>query len=87
MIPAADTARRPMPHYRLENCGNSIYRLWRTSEDEPRHRPVAVVLSAYRTWTASPINVPGAAGWAFVCPTRRQAIAAITAWLDERNAA
>lgn len=70
-----------MTALRLETCAEGLARLW--------HGPtvVALIASGYRSWTARPCNVPGAEGWAFVCPTRRQAAEAVTAWLAERGIA
>lgn len=74
-----------MTAYRIETWPEQMARLWPGPIGEGR--PVAMITAWWRCWTATPINVPGCTGWAFTCPTRRQAIAAVTAWLDERNPA
>lgn len=70
-----------MTALRLETCSNGIARLW--NDDTV----VAIIVGGYDGWTARPHNVSGARGWGFMCPTRRQAVDAVTAWLAERGIA
>ena len=70
-----------MSRYRLENCFNGFYHVW----DGPVR--IGVVLSNYDTWTARPCtDLDVKRQWAWVAPTRRQALAGLYAWLEERAA-
>ncbi|OHV42204.1 hypothetical protein BBK14_11320 [Parafrankia soli] len=70
------------PGWRLEPCGEQIYRLWRDDAD----RPAAAIVGGYNTWTARPIGTGTRARYAWETPTLREALAAVIAHLEASRA-